>query len=77
MKTYKENKMLTVLIVILIVFFMTNLVPDDSDKSFWQRSGVVIVTDYKTGLQYLKPMFGGLTQPVVPSAKVIAEKESK
>ena len=26
---------------------------DDSDKNGWTRSGVSVITDYKTGLQYL------------------------
>ena len=28
--------------------------PDDSDKSSWDRSGFAIMTDARTGLQYLK-----------------------
>lgn len=34
---------------------------DDSDLSGWRRSGLVIHTDYKTGLQYLRAPDGGLT----------------
>lgn len=34
---------------------------DDSDKDAWHRSGVSVVTDYKTGQQYLKTPEGFLT----------------
>jgi hypothetical protein len=29
-----------------------------TDKDFWHRSGVEIVTDYRTGVQYLKTASG-------------------
>ncbi|QHJ84045.1 MAG: hypothetical protein [Caudoviricetes sp.] len=40
-------------------FLAINL--DDSDKDAWHRSGVSVVTDYKTGQQYLKTPEGFLT----------------
>jgi len=33
---------------------------DDSDKSGWDRSGLRIYTDHKTGVQYVGNTFGGL-----------------
>lgn len=41
----------------LIICFKT----DDTDKSFFKRSGVHLYTDYKTGLQYLGDVKGGIT----------------
>lgn len=35
---------------------------DDTDKSYFKRSGLVLYTDNKTGLQYIKPgLFGSMT----------------
>ena len=34
---------------------------DDTDSSRWNRSGVSVVTDHKTGLQYLRTPGGGIT----------------
>lgn len=34
---------------------------NDSDKSRWDRSGLVVHTDYKTGVEYLSDGHGGLT----------------
>jgi hypothetical protein len=35
---------------------------DDSDKDGWQRSGLTIHTDAKTGIQYLSDGHGGLVR---------------
>jgi hypothetical protein len=35
---------------------------DDCDKSFWDRCGVSIVTDAKTGKQYLVSPHGGIIE---------------
>ena len=35
---------------------------DDSDKDTWHRSGVTVITDYKTGIQYLSDGHGGMVQ---------------
>ena len=40
---------LIILFLIMIPFFQT----DDTDKSFFKRSGLSLYTDYKTGFQYL------------------------
>lgn len=37
-----------------------NLRTDDSDLDGWHRSGFTILTDHKTGLQYLSDGHGGL-----------------
>lgn len=39
---------------------------DDSDLSGIRRSGVKVVTDYKTGLQYLESQHGGLVPRMAP-----------
>lgn len=48
-----------VVVILFVVFSFLNT--DDSDKSFFKRSGFSIYTDYKTGLQYIghSSMFGG------------------
>lgn len=44
------NTIAGIFIALLIIsFFQT----DDTDKSLFKRSGMVLYTDYKTGLQYL------------------------
>lgn len=47
----------------LVLFEVIFNQPDDSDKSFFKRSGMSIYTDYKTGLQYVKGGFFGGTTP--------------
>lgn len=50
------------LIALFIVLFVFNLFHkvDDSDVSRWNRSGLRIHTDNKTGIQYLSDGKGGL-----------------
>lgn len=47
-----------VLLAILAMWLIGTFVTDDSDKSFWVRSGFVIKTDYKTDMQYLCSAWG-------------------
>lgn len=35
---------------------------DDSDASKWERSGMKILTDHKTGIQYLSDGKGGMVR---------------
>lgn len=44
--------------IFLLLILLPSLKTDDSDKSFFTRSGMVLYTDYKTGLQYFST--GGL-----------------
>lgn len=39
-----------------------NWLTDDSDKNGWNRSGLSVRTDYKTGKQYLVTPKGGIIQ---------------
>lgn len=51
-----SNLIVVILSLILIVYSVSYFIQfktDDSDKSFWTRSGMIVYTDYKTGLQYL------------------------
>lgn len=48
-------------IYILLGIFYSPM--DDTDKSFFKRSGLVLYTDHKTGLQYIK---GGLFGNMIP-----------
>lgn len=47
---------------------------DDSDKGSWDRSGVGVVTDHKTGLQYLETWTGGLTPRLGVDGKQMREQ---
>lgn len=49
------------IVIFFVIMFVFN--PKDStDKSWLSRSGLVLYTDYGTGLQYLKGgLFGNLT----------------
>lgn len=77
---YREiKKDLTYLI---IVYFLVSLIistlgidTDDTDKDGFNRSGVVLVTDYKTGLQYLYRS-GALIPRVDPQGKHMRIKEN-
>jgi hypothetical protein len=51
-------------IVITLVCNFIGVGVDDSDAGPWQRSGVSIITDHKTGLQYLSTWTGGITPRV-------------
>lgn len=50
--------------VMLVGSLITNTLQlgvDDCDRSAWDRCGAAIVTDAKTGLQYLRTTGGGIT----------------
>jgi hypothetical protein len=44
---------------------------DDSDKDKNHRSGVKVITDYKTGLQYLESGRGGITPRLDANGKQV------
>lgn len=51
---------------ILLGFCLINILQhglgtDDTDPSFWNRSGLTVYTDNKTKLQYLSTGSGGIT----------------
>ena len=53
--------MVDLLVVILFIYCLANIGRDSADKSFWNRSGMRLYTDAKTGLQYVGGgMFGGI-----------------
>lgn len=55
------------LIIGLIVVWLLSLLPigrDSTDGAWPRRSGVVVVTDAKTGCQYLRTPGGGITPRV-------------
>lgn len=51
---------LFLIFIIVINFALTP--PDDCDASFWHRCGMRILTDHKTGIQYLETRGGGLIE---------------
>jgi len=59
------GEMVVVFVVFLfamrLIMGLTGIGVDSTDKSKWQRSGVELITDAKTGLQYLKTAGGGIT----------------
>lgn len=81
----KETKLITtenapklmwmILIVFLIGISISSALMDDSDKSFFQRSGVEVVTDYKTRLQYLKVPMGGIIPRLDPEGGQMRRSE--
>lgn len=48
------------MIALGIVRNSTGYGQDDSDASPWERSGMQVMTDHKTGVQYLSDGHGGL-----------------
>jgi hypothetical protein len=54
------------LVVIMIIFNLLRAALgwglDDSDKDGWNRSGLIIHTDAKTGIEYLSDGKGGLVR---------------
>ena len=51
--------------VMMIIGMVTGLLffpPDDCDKSFWDRCGLEVKTDNKTGVQYLITPSGGIIE---------------
>lgn len=69
-----------VLLYLVIVFALwlfvgiTSVSVDDSDVSSWKRSGFKIMTDARTGLQYLSDGKGGLVLRVDAVGKPITSK---
>lgn len=66
------------LVIFMIIAFILNIARrafglglDDSDLSSSKRSGLVIYTDYKTGVQYVATQKGGLTVRVDENNKPI------
>lgn len=51
---------MTFFIGMVLGMILVSLQTDDSDKSFFKRSGMRIFTDYKTGKQYVGGAWGGV-----------------
>lgn len=71
---------ISVIIVILLINWLCSITPfwrDDTDEPGWfgTRSGVKIVTDHKTGCQYLYASRGGLTPRLDSDGKHICERK--
>lgn len=49
--------------VILFFVLLYSMRKDDTDSSFFKKSGMSLHTDYKTGLQYLSSGFLGSLTP--------------
>jgi hypothetical protein len=65
-------------IAIAISCIATNLFgigTDDSDLDKSHRSGVRVVTDYKTGLQYLETSKGGITPRLDAKGNQVSVKD--
>lgn len=65
-----------VFIVLFLILYHVFFSPsqDNSDKSYWNRSGLTIYTDNLTGLQYVKGgMFGSITPRLDESGNQIKE----
>jgi len=57
------------LFILIGNFFNVNV--DDSDFSSWNRSGLKIYTDYKTGVQYLGTKSGHLTPRITRDGEIV------
>jgi hypothetical protein len=62
----KTMDLLAIIIVGVLLYFLVvrplfGIGLDDTDASKWNRSGMRIHTDAKTGVQYLSTAGGGLT----------------
>lgn len=63
-----------VILLIAVTIIGLSFRTDDTDQSWWQRSGVSVVTDARTGCQYLKSAFGGLTPRMGADGRHICEQ---
>jgi hypothetical protein len=66
-----------IFIIYLILFCAVRIIDncsgwntDDSDKNGWNRSGLKVHTDYKTGIQYLSDGSGGLIERKLPKCEI-------
>jgi hypothetical protein len=68
MKRFISKMPFTVLAIVAVVLLVnyTGYGVDDSDRDGWHRSGVSVITDHKTGLQYLSTWTGGITPRLAP-----------
>lgn len=73
--TRQLGKIVTAAFVLVIVFMMIanyfSWGTDDSDTDGWNRSGMRIHTDHKTGVQYLSDGSGGMCVRVDRDGKPI------
>lgn len=66
------------IVVAMVISYLINSTPygrDDSDVGKWfgKRSGLSVMTDNKTGLQYLVTSKGGITPRLDSSGKQLIE----
>jgi len=46
------------LTAVVLISLAVSIAPDDCDSSFWHRCGMNVLTDHKTGVQYLESKHG-------------------
>lgn len=68
MDTFVQVLLATVLLI-YVVWFYGNRKRDDSD-GFEKRSGVIVYTDHKTGVQYIGTILGGITPRLNPDGSI-------
>lgn len=72
------GKLLLIYLVVVFVLWLwsgiSGVTTDDSDTDSWHRSGFRIMTDARTGLQYLSDGKGGLILRVDATGKPITGK---
>lgn len=66
--------MATVLLVGALIMNTFELGMDDCDASAWDRCGARVVTDARTGLQYLVGPGGGITPRLTTDGRHMAEE---
>jgi len=70
----KTKIWLGIFIILMAFNFLRST--DDTDKSRWTRSGLVLYTDYATGIQYVKGgLLGGLSPRLNSEGKIMRSKK--
>ena len=57
---------ISIMLIIARIFGALITPPDDCDKSLWDRCGMEVKVDNKTGIEYLVTAGGGITPRVKP-----------
>jgi len=63
-------------VLILGLIFINTRPTDATDKNRWTRSGLVLYTDYETGIQYVKGgLLGGLSPRLDKNGEIMLSKK--
>lgn len=74
---YISKYVIAVIIILIVTTYIDNTYNfrvDDTDKDGWNRSGLRVYVDYKTGVEYVGTSKGGLCPRVNSEGKIIVRK---